>query len=87
MGIDPQLAVLLQGEIVVGGQLARQVGVQGRTLLGRATRNWLGSQLAGDAALFEIAFDGGEGDLKLLLNESAGSASIHSVQDALAKVD
>lgn len=86
MGGFPQVALLLQRGIVVGGQLGGQLGVQSRAFLGRATRNGFGGQLARFAALAQIPFDRREGHLQLFHYLAAGGTSIDRVQDALAEV-
>lgn len=82
----PELALLLEGGVVVGGQLGGQLGIQSSSLLGRAAWNGFGSQLARLAALAKIAFDRRQGDLQHLHNLLAWGALIDGIQDALAKI-
>jgi hypothetical protein len=86
MAVLPPLAVLLQGGVVVGGQLEGQLGIQSGPLLGWAAWNWFGAQGAGLAALPEIPLDRREGDLEHLHNLLAWGAVIDSVEDPLAKI-
>jgi hypothetical protein len=86
MRLFPELAVLLQRGVVVGGQLRGQAGVEGRAFLGRTAWNRFGSQLARLAALAQIPFDGRERDLEHLHNLSAWGAVIDGVENALAEV-
>jgi hypothetical protein len=64
MGRFPQLAVLLQGRVVVGGQLGGQLGVQGGPFLGRAAWDGFDREGARFPALPQIPFEGGQRDLE-----------------------
>lgn len=80
------MAVLLQGGVVVGGQLRGQRGIQRGAFLGWAARNRLGRKFPGFAALPQIPFDRGQGHLEHLHNVGARGAMIDRVEDALAEV-
>lgn len=84
MRLLPQLTVLLQRGIVVGGQLRRQLGLQHGPFLGGTARNGFGRQGAGLAALPQIPFNGRERDLEQFHDLLAWGAVIHCIEDPLA---
>ena len=86
MGRFPQVAVVLQGRVVMRRQLRRQLGVQGRAFLGGAARNGFDGQGAGLTTLPEIPLDGGQRDLEQCHNLGAWGAVIDRMQDALSEV-
>jgi hypothetical protein len=84
VAVLPELAVLLEGSVVVSHQLGGQLGVQGGPFLGRAAWNGFGGQLARLTALAQVSFDRRPGHLQHLHNLLAWSALIDSMQDAFA---
>jgi hypothetical protein len=86
VGRFPQLAVLLQGRVVVGGQLGGQVGVQGSAILGGAAWNRFDGEGACFPALPHIPFEGGPRDLEQRHDLGTWGTLIDRMQDTLAEV-
>ena len=80
----PQLAVLFQGDIVMGRYLRGEPGIQRGSILRGAARNRLDREGARFASLFQRALDGGDRDLKSSSDLGLAMALIDCPQDALA---
>ncbi len=78
--------MLLQGGIVVGGQLGGQPSVEGSAIRGGAARNRFAGQVPRLPALFEIAFDGRQRHLEHGSHLGAGRALIERTQHVFAEV-
>lgn len=86
MRLLPELAMLLQGGIGVGGQLGGHPRVQSGSISGGATWNRFAGQASRHLALLERALDGGQRHLEHGRYFGAGRAVIDGMQDALAQV-
>ena len=84
MRLLPELAVLLQGGIVVGSQLSRQLRIQGTSISGGTTRNGFAGQIPRHLTLFEIAFDGRQRHLEHGRHLGAGRAVIDGMEHSLS---
>lgn len=84
MGGFKEAAVVGQGGISVGRELAGQLSLKGGTLLGWATWNGFGGDMSGFAALLEVALDRGHRHLKGGRNLGLAMPLIDCPQDSLA---